>query len=92
MQIIEVGESRKLQKEFLEFPSRIYKGNKYWIRPLDEDIEKIFDPKKNPLFDGGDCVRWLALDVLIVRLLRLRCSINARHGYRSEAWKQWKAQ
>ena len=83
MQIIEIGENRKLQKAFLEFPSSIYKDNKYWIRPLDNDIEKIFDRTKNPLFDGGDCVRWLAQDESGKTIARVAAFVNANtatHG------------
>jgi hypothetical protein len=29
------------------------------VRPLDKDIEKIFDPTHNKLFQGGACIRWL---------------------------------
>ena len=76
MQIIEVGESLKLRKEFLEFPSRIYKGNKFWIRPLDNDIEKIFDRTKNPLFDGGGCVRYLALNESGMTIARVAAFVN----------------
>ena len=30
--------------------------------PLDDDIEKIFDPKRNHLFADGEAVRWIAYD------------------------------
>lgn len=50
------------RKEFLKFPSRLYKEDKNWIRPLDEDIEAIFDPAKNKNFRKGDAIRWLLKD------------------------------
>jgi GNAT superfamily N-acetyltransferase len=84
MQIIEVGENRKRQKAFLEFPSSIYKGNKYWIRPLDNDIEKIFDRTKNPLFDGGDCVRFLAIDDAGKTLARVAAFVNPNTATQNE--------
>lgn len=62
MQILEVGTDPKLQKEFLELPIRLYKGNKLWIRPLDKDLESVFDPKKNKFFKNGKCIRWVAID------------------------------
>ena len=77
MQIIEVGENKALQKEFLAFPSRIYAGNPYWIRPLDNDIEKIFDPATNPLFKDGKCIRWLAIDEAGKTLARVAAFVNA---------------
>ncbi len=42
--------SGKQKKEFLEMARRIYKGNRYWVQPLDSDIESVFDPSKNRLF------------------------------------------
>jgi len=76
MQIIEVGDNPKLQKEFLEFPARLYKTNPYWIRPLDNDIEKVFDPKKNPLFKDNNCIRWLAIDEQGQTIARVAAFIN----------------
>lgn len=76
MQIIEVGNDRKLQQEFLEFPSRLYKENPYWIRPLDIDIAKIFDPKKNPLLKDDNCIRWLAIDTRGQTIARVAAFVN----------------
>ena len=52
--------SPSLVREFLELPVRIYKGNEYWVRPLDNDIEAVFDPAKNELFEEGEAIRWIA--------------------------------
>lgn len=76
MQIIEIGNNRKLQKEFLAFPARLYRANPYWIRPLDADIEKIFDPEKNPLLQSDNCVRWLAIDEGGQTIARVAAFIN----------------
>lgn len=46
-------------REFLEFPVRLYKNDKNYIRPLDKDVEEVFDPKKNKLFRNGICERYL---------------------------------
>jgi len=61
MQIIEV-QTRKHEKEFLLLPLKIYRGDPNWIRPLDKDIEAVFDPSHNKFFRGGECVRFLLLD------------------------------
>ncbi|NCE72313.1 hypothetical protein [Odoribacter sp. Z80] len=56
---IEVAD-RKTEEAFIELPVRLYRGNPYWIRPLNDDICKVFDREKNPCFrEGGECVRWL---------------------------------
>lgn len=45
--------------EFLLLPVRLYKGSSHWIRPLDEDIESVFDEEKNKAFRFGKCCRWI---------------------------------
>lgn len=49
----------KEKKEFLEFPARLYAEDPNYIRPLDRDIEAVFDPAKNKLFKIGKCERFL---------------------------------
>lgn len=51
--------TEKHRKEFLEFPSRLYKNDSHYIRPLDHDVEEIFDAAKNKLFRTGECERFL---------------------------------
>lgn len=50
------------EKEFLDFPSVLYKNDHHWIRPLDKDIKAVFDRRKNGMYRGGDAVRWLLKD------------------------------
>ena len=53
---------KKTTRKFLDFPATLYKNDKNWIRPLDEDILNVFDAKKNKLLRNGDAVRWLVQD------------------------------
>ena len=32
------------------FTKKIYKGNRNWVCPLDQDITEVFDPARNELF------------------------------------------
>jgi len=57
-QIIEVKTKSDI-KEFLQLPVKLYKNEKNWIRPLDKDIEEVFDPLRNKLFRDGECTRWI---------------------------------
>ncbi|WP_332454237.1 hypothetical protein [Chryseobacterium aquaticum] len=50
------------KKEFLEFPARLYRNDKSYIRPHDKDIEHIFDVHKNKFFEHGECKRYLFID------------------------------
>lgn len=61
MKIVEIVDSSQ-KREFLEFPTRLYKNEKSWIRPLDKDINGVFDPKVNKFFRHGEATRWLLLD------------------------------
>lgn len=58
MQLVEVTHSQ-LAKEFLEVNALINKGNPNYIRPLDKDINDVFNPKKNKAFRFGQVVRWI---------------------------------
>ena len=58
MRIIEVND-RNTAREFLKFPAKLYKNEPNWIRPLDQDIEGVFDKKKNKTFRNGKCTRWI---------------------------------
>ncbi|GGZ23478.1 hypothetical protein GCM10007049_15550 [Echinicola pacifica] len=62
MNVLEVTSSSDA-REFLEMAVRLYKEEPNWIRPLDEDIEGLFDPVKNKLLKrGAKCKRWLLLN------------------------------
>ncbi|HBH25354.1 MAG TPA: hypothetical protein DDY13_18295 [Cytophagales bacterium] len=61
MKIEEVNNAA-LAQEFIHFPIRLYKNEKRWIRPLDKDIEAVFDRSKNKKFRDGDCIRWVLKD------------------------------
>ncbi|MBP3839789.1 MAG: hypothetical protein J6D35_02355 [Chryseobacterium sp.] len=46
-------------KIFLNFPATHFADDKNYIRPLDKDIEAVFNPKKNKFFRFGECERFL---------------------------------
>ena len=54
--------SRADEKKFIDFPVFLYRNHRTWIRPLDSDIQAVFDPGINKAFDQGDCRRWLLED------------------------------
>ncbi|MEX2565408.1 MAG: hypothetical protein WD431_05665 [Cyclobacteriaceae bacterium] len=62
MQLIEVTTDVH-RKEFLQMAVMLYRDEKNWIRPLDNDIEGLFDPSDNKLFkSGAKAIRWLLQD------------------------------
>lgn len=58
----EVGNDTRLQKEFLQLPISLYKNEPCWIRPIDTDIEDVFNSQKNKYFKNGVCIRWVAFN------------------------------
>ena len=51
--------SRSQIRQFLECPLHIYQKDPNWVRPLDQEIEGIFDEQKNHFFKHGEAVRWI---------------------------------
>ncbi len=49
-------------REFIELPARLYKNSPRWIRPLDSDVEEVFNRETNKKFRHGDCRRWILKD------------------------------
>ncbi len=58
-----VVKEKKLADKFLYFPALLYKDDPKWIKPLNEEVEKVFDKSKNKLFKTGDAIRWLLYNV-----------------------------
>lgn len=56
---LEEVNNQALLKEFLQFPVRLYRNDRNWIRPLDKDIEFVFNRNKNKYFQEGDAIRWV---------------------------------
>lgn len=49
-------------RAFIQLPLRLYQDVPQWIRPLDKDVESVFDPEKNKSFRDGECARWILRD------------------------------
>ncbi|MFM2206067.1 MAG: hypothetical protein RL213_42 [Bacteroidota bacterium] len=77
MTIHEVS-SDKDRQEFLLLPLKIYKNDPDWIRPLDKDIEEVFDPERNKFFRHGKCTRFLLEDGKGETIGRIAVFINER--------------
>ena len=61
MRITEVNAGRD-KMDFIDFPKMLYKGDPFWVCPLDSQIEAVFDPAKNHAFRHGIATRWLLKD------------------------------
>lgn len=58
MQLIEVHD-KKTARDFIEVNVWLHQTNPNYIRPLDKDIQEVFDEKKNKTYRFGKTVRWL---------------------------------
>ena len=61
MKTVQVN-TKKQEKQFLNMVSMIYKNDDVYVRPLDDSIREIFDPKRNEFFQYGEATRFLLLD------------------------------
>jgi len=78
MKII-VVDTELLSKAFREMPLRIYKHDKKYIRPLNKDIDEVFDQSKNKFFRHGECERWLLQDENEHYIGRLAVFVNKKY-------------
>ncbi len=60
--LVKAVDSKRLRRHFLDVVDRIYAGDRHWIRPLDQDIEAVFDPQKNVAHQHGKINRWVLYD------------------------------
>ncbi|MFN8277790.1 MAG: hypothetical protein U0T84_09915 [Chitinophagales bacterium] len=78
--VFHVGNSTT-EKEFLEYPFTLYQHDKNWIAPLVEDIQKVFDRKKNHFFTHGDASRWILKDERGHVVGRIAAFVNERSAF-----------
>ena len=52
--------NKKQLKAFIDFPYRLYQGNKYYVPQLKKDIADTFSKNKNPAFEFCEAKYWLA--------------------------------
>ncbi len=61
MQLISVTNA-SLAKEFIKANVELNSRYPAYIRPLDKDINGVFDPIVNKAFRQGECIRWILKD------------------------------
>ncbi|HVW95786.1 MAG TPA: hypothetical protein VHA56_07445 [Mucilaginibacter sp.] len=83
MTITEVKD-KKTRKLFLDIARIIYKDDRVWICPLDNDIEAVFDPEKNNFHQHGKCTRWVLTGKKGNPIGRIAAFINDKKAYNYE--------
>lgn len=61
MQVREV-ETKDDVREFIRFPKKLYKGDPWWVCPLDSEVNLVFDSAGNPAYKHGEAVRWILIN------------------------------
>lgn len=72
----------KTSREFIDLPRKLYKNDPNWICPLDNDIEAVFDPRRNVFFEHGVCARWLLKDDTGNTIGRVAAFINYKKSHK----------
>ncbi len=60
MKLIEI--TRENFRTFHDVGRTLYQDDPNWIAPLDMEVENIFTPSKNDLFQHGEAIRWVLQD------------------------------
>jgi hypothetical protein len=60
-QVVKVGSDRRLQKQFVQLPWRIYRNDPNWIPPIVMALEEGVNFRKNPFYDRNRCEAFVAL-------------------------------
>jgi hypothetical protein len=74
-------DNRQTQERFLNVVDKLYHSDKAYIRPLDQDVEKVFDTNQNPFFKHGQCVRWILVDDKNKTIGRIAAFVNEKKAY-----------
>lgn len=83
MKIIEVKD-QKTKRDFLDLVVDIYKNDPNYVRPLDLEIETIFDPSKNNFHSHGVVTRWVLYNDSGKAIGRVAAFINEKKAYTFE--------
>jgi GNAT superfamily N-acetyltransferase len=83
MQLIEVTD-KATARRFISINVALNSTNPRYIRPLDKDIEEVFDEKKNKAFRFGKAKRWLLLNERGEGLGRIAAFVNKKYKNRGD--------
>ncbi len=78
MELIEVT-SPALAKEFIQVNIELNRGVPGYIRPIDKEIEEVFDPEHNKAFRQGELARWILKDDDGRNIGRIAAFVNKKY-------------
>ncbi len=83
MQLEEVR-NKQQAKDFLLINSLINKDNPDYIRPLDKDVDDVFNPKKNKAFRHGEANRWILKNEKDELIGRIAAFVNKKYKNKND--------
>ncbi|MFT3904439.1 MAG: hypothetical protein QM727_14810 [Niabella sp.] len=78
MKLTEVYD-KQTAKEFLQVNVIINKNDPHYIRPLEKDVEEVFDPTKNKAYRFGETRRWILKDDKGKLIGRIAAYVNKKY-------------
>lgn len=83
MQLFEAKNKGRID-DFHRLPYKIYADDPNWIPPIRQEVEAVFDRKKNPFFQHGDAIRWVMYNNNHELIGRVAAFVNERTAYSFE--------
>ncbi|WP_143304838.1 hypothetical protein [Chitinophaga vietnamensis] len=74
-----IVDNEKTARQFLDIHIQLNKDVPGWIRPLDKDINEVFDKEKNKAFRHGECIRWILKDEQGRWIGRIAAFVNKKY-------------
>ena len=67
---IKKATSKEDYKDFVMFPSKLYRNSKYWVSPIINEELEMMDKEKNPVFKNAEAEYYLAIknNVIVGRI------------------------
>ncbi len=80
MKLVEVS-TKQTRRRFLDLVETVYQGDANYVRPLDSEVEAVFDPAQNHFFQHGEAARWILLNDDDQVIGRVAAFINKRKAF-----------
>lgn len=78
MELVLVND-KKTAGQFIDAHVQLMKNIPGWVRPLDKDINEVFDPEKNKMFRHGEAIRWILKDDNGKLIGRIAAFVNKKY-------------
>jgi len=78
MQLLEIT-TPQLAKDFIRVNVELNNANPVYIRPLNKDVNEVFDRKKNKTFRHGEATRWILKDKPGKLIGRIAAFVNKKY-------------